>query len=370
MANQAVQPQGQQAAQQLPFRLGSRQRKRQSTATQQVPAPVLGQSVNFILEKVGMLNYLVIFVKGTATISAAGPTFITGPWPLVDRIRVDLNLSNMNLVDIDGPMAHEMNAQMFRGWGPAGAGIWTPNPTSYSAPVAVGDNQWVVPFFIPISANPGDSFDTGLINMQAPEVQCNVQIRFTPNPTNVYPTLTTFTNATVEVHQCYFSSLDPRAVILPLGQVVRTIQFTQPVVATGENTITIERQGKLMQTLTRFIANGAPSDSIDRLQIVANINDTLYDETASFNSFEYERDYSRPRPVGVWYKDFWHAKEAPGSGDGRDLINLEVLTTFQQKLFVAQGTTLGSGNNFYHLGRRVLVNFVSPATSGINPLSQ
>jgi hypothetical protein len=49
---------------------------------------------------------------------------------------------------------------------------------------------------------------------------------------------------------------------------------------------------------------------------------------------------------------------------------LEVLTTFQQKIFVSAGTTLGSGNNFYHLGRRILVNFVSPATSGINPLSQ
>jgi hypothetical protein len=356
--------------QQLPFRQGSRQRKRQSSATQQVPTPGLGQAVNFILEKVGMLNYLVINVKGTVNLTGVGTFAAGGPWSLVDRIRVDLNLSNMNLVDADGPMCYAMARQMFRSWGPDGAGIWIPNPTSYSAPVASGDNTWSLPFFIPISANPGDSNDTGMINMQAPEVQLTVQVRLTPNGANVVDTFNTLTNATIELHQCYFSSLDPRAVILPLGQVVRMVQFTQPVVATGENTITIERQGKLMNTLTRFIANGAPSDGIDRLQIIANINDTMYDETNFFNSFEYERDYSQPRQVGTFYKDFWHAKENPGSGDGRDLINLEVLTTFQQKLFVSQGTTLGSGNNFYHLGRRVLVNFVSPATSGINPLSQ
>lgn len=317
-----------------------------------------------------MLNFLVIFVKGTVNLSAVGTFATDGPWSLVDRIRVDLNLSNMNLVDIDGPMAYHMARQMFRSWAIDGGGMYTPNPIVYNAGVASGDNQWSIPFFIPISANPGDSNDTGLINNQAPEVQTTVQVRLTPNGANVVSGFNTLSNATVEVHQVYFSSLDPRAVILPLGQVVRTVQFTQPVVATGENTITIERQGKLMNTLTRFLANGARSDGIDRLQVVANINDTLYDETAWFNAFEYERDYSAPKPVGIFYKDYWHAKENPGSGDGRDLINLEVLTTFQQKLFVSQGTTLGSGNNFYHLGRRMLVNFVSPATSGINPLSQ
>jgi hypothetical protein len=361
------QPQGM-----IPFRAGSRQRKRQSGAANSVAAGgnALAGVAPFLLDKVGMLNYIAIRVTGTVTLSAGGAFATNGPWSIVDRIRVDLNLSNMNLVDIDGRMAYDLARQMFRGYAPDGGTNYTPSTLVFSAPVAMGANVWNLWYFVPISANPGSDFDTGLINLQAPEVQCTVQVRLASAGANFVTNFSTLTLTTIEVHQCYFSSLDPRAVILPLGQVVRTVQFTQPVVATGENTYTVERQGKLMNTTTRFVANGARSDGIDRLQIVANINDTMYDETAFFNAEEFERDYSMPKPTGIFYKDFWHARESPGSGDGRDLINLEVLTTFQQKLFVSSGTTLGSGNNFYDVGRRILVNFVSPATSGINPLSQ
>jgi hypothetical protein len=358
--------------QMIPFRAGSRQRKRQSGAGQSIAAGgnALAGVANFLLDKVGMLNYICIRVTGTVTLSAGGAFATNGPWSVVDRIRVDLNLSNMNLVDIDGRMAYDLARQMFRGYAPDGGTNYTPSTLVFSAPVAMGANVWNLWYFIPISANPGSDFDTGLINLQAPEVQCTVSVRLNSSGANFVTNFTSLTLTTVECHQCYFSSLDPRAVILPLGQVVRTVQFTQPVVATGENTYTVERQGKLMNTTTRFVANGARSDGIDRLQIVANINDTMYDETSFFNAEEFERDYSMPKPTGIFYKDFWHARESPGSGDGRDLINLEVLTTFQQKLFVSSGTTLGSGNNFYDVGRRILVNFVSPATSGINPLSQ
>lgn len=356
----------------IPFRQGSRQRKRQSGATISVAGggSALSGVAQLTLDKVGMLNYLAIKVTGTVTLSAAGAFATNGPWSWVDRIRVDLNLSNMNLVDYDGRMAYDMARQMFRGWAPDGGTNYTPNALTFSAPVAMGANIWTMWYFVPISANPGSDYDTGLINLQAPEVQLSVQVRFAAAGATFVTNFTSLTLTNVEVHQCYFSSLDPRAVILPLGQVVRTVQFDQPVTAVGENTITIERQGKLMNTTTRFEANGARSDGIDRLTVVANINDTMYDETAGFNSAEFERDYSMPRPVGIFYKDYWHARESPGMGDGRDLINLEVLTTFQQKIFVSAGTVLGAGNNFYRLGRRILVNFVSPATSGINPLSQ
>lgn len=369
------QQQGQQAQGQnlLPFRQGSRQRKRRSKMT--IPfSQGFGDIANFELAKVGMINYLVWFIRGTFTFSSVGSfTGTEGPWSLLKRLRVDLNLSNMNLFDLDGPMCFRMASQMFRGWTPAG----TPNdsiasnPLAYSAPMLAGDNEWIIPYFIPISANPGDSFDTALINAQAPEVQVLCEARVEPNPANIAQNLTAVTNLRIDPFQCYFSSLDPRAVILPLGQVVRTIQFSQAVVNTGENILTLPRQGKIMNTLTRFLANGQLSDLVDRVEIVANINDTMYAEDGMFNAFEYQRDYSHPKPVGVFYNDFWHARESPSSGDGRDLVNLEVLTTFQQKIFVSESATLGTtGNNWLHHGRRILVNFQSPATSGINPLSQ
>lgn len=352
----------------LPFRWGSRQRKRQSRATQAVAG--LGQTVNFPLDKVGLLNYLVIFVRATVTLGAAAAFATDGPWSLVKRIRVDLNLSNMNLVDIDGRMAYDLAKQMFRGWALDGGGNYTPSGLAFAAGLVNGPNSWIVPYFIPISANPGSDFDTGLINLQAPEVQCNVEVRLADAGTEFAAPFTSIAGITCELHQCYFSSLDPRFVLLPIGQVVRTVQDTRAVVATGENEITVQRQGKLMNTISRFIANGARSDGLDRIEVVANINDTMYQELSGFNAEEFERDYSMPKNVGIFAKDYWHARESPGSGDGRDLINLEVLTTFQQKLFVSAGTVLGAGNNFHHLGRRTLVNFISPATVGISPLSQ
>lgn len=352
----------------LPFRWGSRQRKRQSRSTQAIAA--LGQTVTFPLDKVGLLCYLVLFIRATVTLGAAAAFAADGPWSIVNRIRVDLNLSNMNLVDIDGRMAYDLARLMFRGWAFDGGGNYTPNGQTFAAGLAAGANSWIIPYFIPISANPGSDFDTGLINLQAPEVQCNVEVRLAPAGTDFAAPFTSATNITAELHQCYFSALDPQYVLLPIGQVVRTVQDTKAVVATGENEITVQRQGKLMGTVSRFIANGVRSDGLDRVEVVANINDTMYSELAGFNSAEYERDYSMPRPVGIFAKDFWHARESPGSGDGRDLINLEVLTTFQKKLFVNAATVLGAGNNFHHLGRRVLVNFVSPATVGISPLSQ
>lgn len=357
---------------QIPFRQGSRQRKRQSGATQSVAggASALGGVASFTLDKVGMLNYLLIRVTATVTLSAAGAFATNGPWSLLNRIRVDLNLSNMNLFDCDGRMTYDLGGKFSRAWAFDGGGQFTPNPLVFSAPVAMGANLWNLWYFVPISANPGSDYDTGLINLQAPEVQCNVQVRFAPAGADFVTNFTSVTLVNVELHQCYFSSLDPRAVILPLGQVIRTVQQTTPVVATGENTYTVERQGKLMNSIIRFVANGARSDGIDRVQVVSNINDTMYDETAAFNAAEFERDYSIGKPVGIFYKDYWHAREDPSMGDGRDLINLEVLTTFQQKIFVSSGTTLGAGNNFYDTGRRILVNFVSPATLGINPLSQ
>lgn len=354
----------------LPFRWGSRQRKRRTLPIQAVPAPILGATVNFPLPKVGLLNYLVLKIRAVVTPGAAAAYATDGPWSLVKRIRVDLNLSNMNLVDIDGRMAYDLARQMFRGFAYDGGGAYTPNALTFAAALPAAPQNWVLPYLIPISANPGSDFDTGLINLQAPEVQCNVEVRFADAGTDFVTPFTSIATATAELCQCYFSSLDPRFVLLPLGQVIRTVQDTKAVVAVGENAITVQRQGKLMNTISRFIANGARSDGIDNLEVVANINDSLYTEPAGFNSDEYERDYSMPRPVGIFAKDYWHARESPGSGDGRDLVNLEVLTTFDHKLNVSAATVLGAGNNFHHLGRRVLVNFVSPATVGVSPLSQ
>src|SRR5262252_6559887 len=128
----------------IPFRAGSRQRKRQSGATQSVAGggSALAGVATVTLDKVGMLNYLAIRVQATVTLSAGGAFATNGPWSLVNRIRVDLNLSNMNLVDYDGRMCYDLARMHNIGWAPDGGGNYTPNTNVFNAPVAMGNNSW------------------------------------------------------------------------------------------------------------------------------------------------------------------------------------------------------------------------------------
>lgn len=347
----------------LPFRRNTRQRIKQVQATQSAGS-TLGQTINYQLDRVGLLNYLILIVRGTVTLSSGGAFADLGPWSLIDRVRVDLNLGNMNLVDMSGYMLYQFNKTLFRGWAPNGAGNYTPNANAYSAPVASGANTWVLPLIIPISANPGSQFDTGLVSLQAPEVQVNVQIRFATAGSTFVTNYSSIANLTAELHQCYFEYPDPNYVALPPGQIVRTIEVTNPVTATGTNTYTMDRQGTLLQLLGMFRANGARSDGYDRVQFVANINDTIYDEILATGKIKYEMDYSSPCDTGIFARDLWHAQESPSMGDDRDVIDTEVLTTLQSILTVSSGTTLGSGNNFFVNGRRILVDFAQP---GLGP---
>lgn len=347
--------------QKYPFVRFARQRIRQVQAAQTVSA--LGQTINYQLDRVGLLNYLLILVKGTVTLSSGGAFADLGPWSIVDRIRVDLNLGNMNLVDISGYSAYLLGRMMARGWAPDGGSNYTPNANAYAAPVASGANNWVIPYLIPISANPGSQFDTGMISLQAPEVQVNVQVRMNSAGANFVTNYSSISNMTVELHQCYFDYPDPNLVQVPPGQIVRTVEVSNAVVATGNNLYTMDRQGTLLQLFSHFRANGARSDGFDRVQLIANINDTIYDETLNIVKIKNEYDYGLPSPTGAFYIDLWHSGEASSAGSDRDTIDTEQLTTLQQNLVVSSGTTLGTGNNFHVVGRRILVNFAQPMLS-------
>lgn len=347
----------------LPFRMGTRQRIRQVGSAQSISA--LGASTTFTLARVGMINYLVLVLRGTVTLSSGGAFATLGPWSLIDRIQVKLNLGNMTLVDVSGYTLYQLNKLLFRGFAPDGGGNYTPSSLTYSAPVASGANSWILPLFIPISANPGSDFDTGLINAQAPEVQIDVSVTLAAAGATAVTNFTSIASVTAELYQCYFDLPRPGAPIqLPLGQICRTVETTIPVTATGELNYTVERQGQLLQFLSTFIANGSRSNGLDRVKLIANINDTIYDMPAILNQFKYQMDYSLPCDTGIFALDLWHSRESPSSGDSRDLINTEVLTTLQWDPVVSSGTTLGSGNNSWISGRRVLVNFAMP---GIGP---
>jgi hypothetical protein len=342
----------------LPFRRNTRQRIRQVQAPQTISG--LGAQINYQLDRVGLLNYLVVLGRFTVTLSAAGAFATLGPWSIFNRIRVDLNLGNMNLVDISGYQLYQINKMLVRAWAPDGGGMYTPSALTFAAPVAMGANTWLIPLIIPISANPGSQFDNGLINLQAPEVQVNVQFRIAGAGADFVTNFTSVTG-TVELYSCYFELPDPTRVALPPGQVVRTVEFSQPYAATGDVQYTLDRQGTLLQLSSTILANGARSNALDGIRLVANINDTIYSLSPIFIAALIDEFYqSCPKDVGVFNLDLWHAGEDPSSYDDRDVIDTEVLTTLQWIATVTAGTTLGAGNNFFNTARRILVNFAVP----------
>jgi hypothetical protein len=349
------------------FRRNTRQRIRQVQTAQSVNAggSALNGTVTFQLDRVGLLNYLVVVLRGTVTLSAAGAFATLGPWSIFNRIRVDMNLGNMNVVDVTGYGLYQANKMFFRGWAPDGGGVYTPSTETFTAPVAMGANLWVIPLLIPISANPGSQFDTGMISLQAPEVQVNVQVRLATAGADFVTNFTSLTLTTIELYTCYFEYPDPESVLLPPGQIVRTVEFSQPFAAVGDVIYTIERQGTLLNLCSHVIANAVRVGTLDGIRLVANINDTIYNLNPDFIAkFKNEFDQSMPSDLGSYNLDLWHAEENPSSGDDRDVIDTEVLTTLQWIATVTAGTALGAGTNFFNTVRRVVVDFAQPGLPG------
>lgn len=342
----------------LPFRYNTRQREK--LLSNALPLTGLAAEGKVTLPRVGLGNGLLFTLNATVNLSAPGAFATLGPWSIVDRFRVDLNLGNMNLVDTSGYGMYLVDQRLARGFAPDGSGDWTPTATMFSAGVASGNNTWKLQWFIPLSANLGSEFDTGLIVLQAPEVQVDFSVRLNSSGANFVTNFNTLTNVTFDLDMLYFEVPDPNFVQLPPGQVVRTVEISKPFSATGLVDYTIERQGQLMQLISYILANGARTDGIDFMQFIANINDTIYQFKPDKLRFLESMYYSSPLQTGNFGLDLWHARESPSSGDDRDIVDTEVLTTLQWQAIISSGTTLGSGNNFFNTVRRILVNFQQP----------
>lgn len=342
----------------LPFRYNTRQREKLIANGNALSG--LGAEGKVQLPRVGLGNALLFTLNATVTLSSGGALADLSPWSIVDRFRVDLNLGNMNLVDTSGYGMFLVNQSLSKGFAPNGGGDWTPTAPQYVAPVASGANTWKLQWLIPLSANLGSEFDTGLIVLQAPEVQVDFSVRLAAAGASFVTNFSTLTNVTYDLDMLYFEVPDPNFVQLPPGQVVRTVEISKPFASTGLLDYTVERQGQLMQMFSYIIANGARTDGIDYIQFVANINDTIYQWKPDKLRFLNAYYYSQPMQVGVFNLDLWHSREASSSGDDRDIVDTEVLTTLQWQPSISSTTTLGSGTNFFNTVRRILVNFQQP----------
>jgi hypothetical protein len=337
----------------LPFRSGTRQRRAKVGTIAAAAASTL---TPLELPRVGMLARILIQFRGTLTLSGAGALSDLGPWNLLSRIKVLANIGSAALVDVSGfgafmyqPLVEEL------GFRPDLAGVGggtTPNADIHAAPVAMGANTWVVTWVIPISANAGKQFDLGLINLQAPETRITVEL--TEGALTDPATLVTAVSGNFHVYYEYYEIPDPRQFALPPLALVRLLEEQQPIGQTGDNVYTVPRQGVLLQLAHRITLNAARSDSWDSISIKFNKTDTVYNVERQWERV-LTRLWQALNPItGVAYHDFWHAESDISSGDTRDAIDAEELSTLESIVAVSSGATLGSNNNFLASVRRIV----------------
>jgi hypothetical protein len=339
------------ANQLLPFRQGTRQRRAKVGV---IPFAAASAGNPLELPRVGMLSRIIVQLRGTITYSAPGALADLGPWNLLSRIRVNTNIGAASIVDLSGYGAYVAQRQIAYGWSPEKAGIGdaTPNADLHAFPLSGAAQAFALTWELPVGANDGPNFETGLINLQAPETRVTLEPVFGAllDPA----TLVTAIVANLHVYYEYYEIGDPGKFALPPLALVRLLEDQQAVGQTGDNTYTVPRQGTLLNLAHVAILNGARSDSIDSFSIKFNKTDTAYNIERQWSRMEERQLYGLLPVTGVYYNDWFHAYGEPNKGDTRDAIDSEALTTLESIVTVSSGATLGSNNNFLRSIRRIV----------------
>ena len=341
--------QGQQ--QLLPFRRNTRQRKaRVGTLTYSSQSNLTQLEV----PRVGLLSAINIFFRGTVTYSAAGTVADRGPWQLLNRIQVNLNQGSQSLVDVSGYGAYLIQPQLRTAFSPdkAGIGDTTPSSDVYVFPVSGSSQSLNLSWRIPIALNDGSEFDLGLINLQAPEVRCTVNL--TTGPTSDICSNISALTGTFYIEYEYFEFPNPQLVALPPAVIHRIIEDSIPVAGTGDTIYEIPRLGSALSLTHVVRLNGARSDSIDALSLKINKTDTIYTTDRWSARLDQRYKFARTFPTGVYVWDWFSAMGLPFSGDFRDAFDTEAVTTTESIITVSSSATLGSNNNFIDNIRRVM----------------
>jgi hypothetical protein len=343
---------GQQQQQRKPFRGNTRQRHQRILSR----AYALNTALEPItIPQVGYLAAVIVQFRGTVTLSGAGALADLGPWNLVSKFVLESNQGAGTLFDLSGYGAFLVGAQLERGFRPdlAGSGGTTPSSDYFAAPVASGANAWALSWYLPVSLNNGKQFETGLINLQAPEVRLTLKIQTNGALTDV-ATLVTATTGNFFVSYLYYEVPPPEMVYQPPLMVARRLEEQQSITQVGDFIYQIPRAGTLLSLMQYTRLNGARSDSIDEFRLPLNYNDTVYvydrQTLKLLNRMWHDTEF----PTGVYEWDFWHSEEELSEGDTRDAFDTEAVTTMQFVTKISAGATLGSGNNFQNSIRTIM----------------
>ncbi len=325
-----------------PFRFSTRQRV-QPVAV--VPI-TLGTRVTTEIPRVGFLAGIFLRVDATVTLSAAGALAVFSPWSIFRRVAVNLNIGSASVVDLSGMGLFAVNRDMIT------TGFDPTNPTLMNAPVALGANVWKLSLFVPVAANDLREFTMGLINLQAPEVRCTVDLSFANAGADIATNFTSITG-NVTIHYMYYEVPNPSAVMYPPLMLHRLLEDRQTIVAVGDTTYVVPRQGTLLQlahivTLNSLVIPAyadALTTGVNQMRLRFNKTDEVYNILRGvYNLWSAIRSGTMQTNSGnlafMW--DFFDSGPERGQGDTRDTIDSESLSTLESIITVDGAATLGA----------------------------
>ena len=338
----------------LPFRWGTRKRMRFVGSVDYSSGAELNP-VRF--PQTGMAAAIILEVSGTMNVSGSPGVLVDkGAWNLLKRIKWEINQATSTIIDLTGFGAFLVGSKLARGFRPDSSPS-TPSSLTYAAPVANGNNTWKLMYYLPISVNMGGEFESGLINLQAGDVEANLNITCGANADVFASGAGTGFTGTIKVYYVYFDVASPAQFKWPPRQVCRTIEAAQPILVTGDyTTYQIPRQGRLLDLTEVVRCNGSLSNAVDKFLLLINKNDSVEEVDASVMAYLQGMNHTNVFPTGVFNWGYLNAMGEPMAGDMRDTLDTTSVTTIEFQTLITSGTTLGTNNNDCSFIRRVLVN--------------
>ena len=291
------------------------------------------------INPVGYLAALIVQVKGTATGGAATATYVNATeqaFNLISRFRLNGNGNNINVIDCSGWDAYLYSHFYQRGFklDAPGVGSSAVDPTLVKTPLTtVGQvvTDFALTYVLPVNANQGLSFETGLLLMQAQDATFVLDMD-APATSAIYATnAPTFSAMNVQVGYLWYELPDPTDVKLPDNLLVRLSgQDSGLAVVNGDNKIVIGRQGTLVQVIVASKIDGAyDSTKVDEITVRLNLNPQPYIMKGYENRLINRMNLGVDLPAGVNAFDFWHSSQSVSEGDSRDMFDLEQYSTFE-----------------------------------------
>lgn len=329
----------------LPFRQNTRQSKQTVVGTLTYAT---GGKVQLNLPANGYLSKIYLRFNGALTFSGAATAAKFAPYSIFSNINVSLNSGKQTLCDASGYQLFLLNMVNRK----SGRPDQNTDSDFYVFPSSGSAQTFRATLEVPIAVSDGNNFMNGLINLQAPELLCTLQVQFPSALTEIADTVTACTGSVDVVAETY-AIPDPSQVQQPYVGLHKILSQSEVLAGTGENVHTVTRGGKLMRLIHIVEINGARSDAYDSHKVKLNTSQVVYDVPKWQHKWDARRYYGYTLPTGTIVLDLMRAWDQVEESDQRDILNTEQITTTQSIVTVTAGTSFGSGNNFLHSLREI-----------------